>query len=152
MNLLVETKNQRNNGFMEGEIIVMDKKINFTQEELQLLYAACMSYGDKLSEVIKSIPNEETDKLSNRAKESWNIARKVTEYMDESNYREEVEICPHCMGENIIKWNVKRDGYEIVCQHCGEKIMLCDACIHSDDNKHQKCDWCEDGGCFRKRK
>ena len=61
----------------------MDKRINLTQEELQLLYAACMSYGDKLSEIIKSIPNEETDKLSDRAKDSWNLARKITGYMEE---------------------------------------------------------------------
>ena len=61
----------------------MDSRIRFTQEELQLLYAACMSYGDKLSEIIKSIPNEETDKLSERAKDSWNLARKITGYMEE---------------------------------------------------------------------
>lgn len=70
---------------MEGETIVMDNRINFTQEELQLLYAACMSYGDKLSEVLKSIPNEREivlDRLSDRAKESWNLARKITEYME----------------------------------------------------------------------
>lgn len=60
---------------MEGEKI-------FTQKELQLLYAACMSYGDKLSEVIKSIPNEETNNLSDKAKDSWNLARKITEYME----------------------------------------------------------------------
>lgn len=35
----------------------MDNKINFTQEELELLYAACMSYGDKLLDILKSIPN-----------------------------------------------------------------------------------------------
>lgn len=70
---------------MEGRIIVMDNKIDFTQEELQLLYAACMSYGDKLSQILKSIPNEGEivlDKLSDRAKESWNLARKITEYME----------------------------------------------------------------------
>ena len=61
----------------------MDNRINFTQEELQLLYAACMSYGDKLSGIIKSIPNEETDKLSGKAKDSWNLARKITGYMKE---------------------------------------------------------------------
>lgn len=66
----------------EGEKIYMDNRINFTQKELQLLYAACMSYGDKLSGIIKSIPNEETDKLSDRAKDSWNLARKITEYME----------------------------------------------------------------------
>lgn len=63
----------------------MVRKINFTQEELQLLYAACMSYGDKLSQVLKSIPNEGEivlDRLSDRAKESWNLARKITEYME----------------------------------------------------------------------
>ena len=64
--------------------------------------------------------------------------------------REEVEMCPHCMGENVAQWDVERDGYQIECQHCGEKIMLCDACYHSDDNPNQKCDWsCE--GCFRNR-
>lgn len=60
----------------------MNSRINFTQEELQLLYAACKNYGDKLSEIIKSIPNEETDGLSDRAKDSWNLARKITEYME----------------------------------------------------------------------
>lgn len=60
----------------------MTNTINsFTQEELQLLYTACMSYGDKLAEIIKSIPNEDTDKLSDRAKESWSLARKITSYI-----------------------------------------------------------------------
>lgn len=85
----------------------MGNKIEFTQKEINLLYAACMSYGDKLSEIVKSIPNENTDKLANRAKESWNLARKITEYMENCETIEEekgeVEVCPHCMGENIIK-------------------------------------------------
>lgn len=64
----------------------MDSGINFTQEELQLLYAACMSYGDKLSEIKKSIPDEVENILNNladRAKDSWNLARKITGYMEE---------------------------------------------------------------------
>lgn len=61
----------------------MENRMEFTQEELQLLYAACMSYGNKLSEIIKSIPNEETDRLSDKAKDSWNLARKITEYMED---------------------------------------------------------------------
>ena len=69
----------------------MDKGMNFTQEELQLLYAACMSYGNKLSEIVKSIPNEafainglgHMHGLSDRAKDSWNLARKITEYLEE---------------------------------------------------------------------
>lgn len=60
--------------------------MEFSQKELQLLYAACMSYGNKLSQILKSIPNEEEivlDKLSDKAKDSWNLARKITEYMEE---------------------------------------------------------------------
>lgn len=60
--------------------------MKFTQEELQLLYAACMSYGDKLSGIIKSIPNEGENiinRLSDRAEDSWNLARKITEYMED---------------------------------------------------------------------
>ena len=62
----------------------MDNKMKFSQEELQLLYAACMSYGDKLSQILKSIPNEGEnvlDKLSDRAKDSWNLARKIAKYI-----------------------------------------------------------------------
>lgn len=67
----------------------MNKTLEFTQEELQLLYAACMSYGNKLAEIKKSIPDEEKivlDSLVDRAKDSWDLARKITECMeDESN-------------------------------------------------------------------
>ncbi len=65
----------------------MVNRMNFTQTELQLLYAACMSYGDKLSGIIKGIPNEEeiiVNGLSDRAKDSWNLARKISEYMEAS--------------------------------------------------------------------
>lgn len=64
----------------------MDNGINFTQEELHLLYAACMSYGDRLSNILKSIPNEKKsviDGLSDSAKDSWDLARKITGYMAE---------------------------------------------------------------------
>lgn len=63
----------------------MENIMNFTQEELQLIYAACMSYGDKLTGIIKSIPNEGEDiidRLSDRAKDSWNLARRITGYME----------------------------------------------------------------------
>ncbi len=63
----------------------MENRIGFTQEELQLIYAACMSYGDKLAEIKKSIPNEKEiilDELTDRAKESWNLAKKIAEYME----------------------------------------------------------------------
>ena len=61
----------------------MENQIEFTQEELQLLYIACMNYGNKLSEIVESIPNEETDSLADRAKVSWNLARKIKEEQKE---------------------------------------------------------------------
>lgn len=56
-----------------------DITITFTQEELQLLYAACMSYGDKLAELAKNIPNEGEigNSLIVKAKRTWELAVKV---------------------------------------------------------------------------
>lgn len=53
----------------------------FTQEELQMIYAACMVYGNKLSDMAKEIPNETqiVDSLADRAKEAWRLARKVAD-------------------------------------------------------------------------
>lgn len=58
----------------------MEDKMEFTQEELQLLYTACMSYGDKLSQILQNIPNEEIilDHLSARIQDSYNLAIKIT--------------------------------------------------------------------------
>ena len=62
---------------------------------------------------------------------------------------EAVEVCPHCETENVFEnYDVKKEGYEVTCQHCGEKIMLCDECSHAWDNLGGFCDW-ENGKCFR---
>lgn len=82
---LMEIAEKLNNLDEESEELAEIKEINFTQNELQLLYAACMSYGNKLADIVKSIPNEVeiTGGLSDRAKDSWSLARKITEYMEE---------------------------------------------------------------------
>ncbi len=60
----------------------MENEVIFSKEELQLLYAACMSYGGRLSEVLKSFPNERAiDGLSERADKSWKLAQKIAGYM-----------------------------------------------------------------------
>lgn len=64
----------------ERQVINMtDITITFTQEELQLLYTACMSYGDKLAELAKNIPNEGEigNSLIVKAKRTWELAVKV---------------------------------------------------------------------------
>lgn len=54
-------------------------KPQFTDDELQLIYAALMAYGNKLSDMAKEIPNEMgvVDKMTDRAKDSWMLARKI---------------------------------------------------------------------------
>ena len=51
--------------------------------------------------------------------------------------------------------NVDNDGYRVFCPSCGEEIMLCDACLHADDNLGGKCDFKTDFDgnptCFRRR-
>lgn len=64
---------------------------------------------------------------------------------------EQVESCPDCgFEENLYPNHVpEKDGYKAVCGHCGKEILLCDACMHADDNPSGKCDWLEGKGCFR---
>ena len=72
----------------EIEELNNEKDVRFTpfsRNELDLMYAACMAYGNKLSEIAKEIPNEPqiADLLSKKAKESWNMAIKITNYLDD---------------------------------------------------------------------
>lgn len=60
---------------------------------------------------------------------------------------EVVEVCPECGSENIMTWDVKKDGYVAYCSHCGSKMMLCDECTHSDNAPI--CDWSPCNGCYR---
>ena len=73
--------------WFETEELKNEKDIRFTpfsRNELDLMYAACMTYGNKLSAMTKEIPNEPkiTDLLSKKAKESWNMAIKITNYLN----------------------------------------------------------------------
>ncbi len=62
----------------KGEAI-MDKRINLTQDELQLIHVACMMYGNELSDISKKYsPTESMSKsLKERAEEFWNLGKKV---------------------------------------------------------------------------
>lgn len=57
----------------------------FSKNELDLMYAACMEYGNKLSMMAKEISNEHQiiDLLSKKAEESWNMAIKITNYLED---------------------------------------------------------------------
>lgn len=65
---------------------------------------------------------------------------------------EVVEVCPHCDTENVFVWDVEEEGYKAFCPRCGKEMMLCDECMHADDNQGQACDWSGKDGCFRNRR
>ena len=71
----------------------------------------------------------------------------------DKNYCEAIEVCPHCDKENVYPmWDVDVKGFVAICNHCGKEIMLCDECMHRDDNENMHCDWCKTecgGKCFR---
>lgn len=57
-------------------------------------------------------------------------------------FTECVEVCPHCDCENVFKnYDAVANNYKATCWNCGAIIMLCDECLHADDNKSMRCDW-----------
>ena len=59
-----------------------------------------------------------------------------------------IECCPHCDNEATVEWDLQKDGYEMFCPYCGEKIMLCSECPSLKNGG--KCDWSEETGCSMK--
>ena len=66
--------------FVSGYFFHENEKveIEFDQEELQLLYAACIGYRDKIARKKKNVPDE-----AKQLDEIWKIAKKITEYMED---------------------------------------------------------------------
>ena len=41
------------------------------------------------------------------------------------------ELCGNCDREvTLAHWDVEVDGYKAFCPYCGERLMLCDMCLH----------------------
>ena len=62
----------------------MNSKIELTEEELQMIYAGLMMYGNNLMDKCKDISSEDNiiDMLSSRSKQYYSLARKITDYME----------------------------------------------------------------------
>lgn len=43
-----------------------------------------------------------------------------------------VEYCPNCETEIEMRWSVEEFGYKAYCPVCGNRLMLCDECLHCD--------------------
>ena len=62
----------------------MDKRINFTQDKLQLIHVACMMYGNELLDISKkhSPTKGMSESLKARAEEFWNLGKKIKIHME----------------------------------------------------------------------
>jgi len=38
------------------------------------------------------------------------------------------EMCAHCVEENTIEWNTRKQGYVAYCPNCGRRLMICSEC------------------------
>ena len=54
-------------------------------------------------------------------------------YLDEDGPRTNIvtELCPHCEREVEMFWDTDANGFKAFCPYCGERLMLCDECLHS---------------------
>ncbi len=52
-----------------------------------------------------------------------------------------IELCPYCDTEINMNWDVKKYGYKAFCSYCGNRLMLCDECMHGDDEGAGHCDY-----------
>ena len=55
------------------------------------------------------------------------------------------EWCPNCDSEIEMVWDVDTRGYKAYRPVCGNRLMLCDACQHTQDDTYKgNCDYCSD--------
>ena len=58
------------------------------------------------------------------------------------------EMCPRCESEIEMRWDTDTMGFKAFCPVCGERLMLCDECRHTEEPS--PCDYGMNGdGCWR---
>lgn len=62
--------------------------------------------------------------------------------MIDQQKHEVTEFCPNCDMEITMTWDVKELGYKAYCPVCGNRLMLCDECLHPDGEFFDSCDYC----------
>lgn len=88
-------------------------------------------------------------------RDGYHCAAKLLESNTKLLSRIVTEFCPHCQTEIEMAWDVKTRGYKAYCPVCGERLMLCDACQHNEDDEYlDDCDYdsCSDSCRWNKNK
>lgn len=58
-------------------------------------------------------------------------------------------LCYHCDKEMTVRWDISKKGLEVFCPYCGKKMMLCDYCPATFNER--TCDY-SNGSCFYSKK
>lgn len=83
------------------------------------------------------------------------VADEIEDYLKCSTLTDHLvtEVCSNCESEIEMRWSVKDLGYKATCPVCGERLMLCDECLHAGDNEGGRCDYdSKTDTCFRREK
>ena len=60
------------------------------------------------------------------------------------------EWCPHCETEIEMEWDTNTRGFSAFCPVCGQPLMLCDECRHTENAR--ACDYdAGSGTCWNRR-
>lgn len=93
---------------------------------------------------ICGLPAEKTERIVLRASEvEYFVAEDSEEALEKEtgDNRTHIvtEFCPNCETEIEMRWNTDVLGFKAYCPVCGKRLMLCDACRHTD--QPHECDY-----------
>lgn len=67
--------------------------------------------------------------------------KEIDEMHDSDTPKIVTEFCSCCNSEIEMCWDVERDGFKAFCPVCGNRLMLCDECMHRDGKFKDDCDY-----------
>lgn len=122
---LLEKAEQLNDSFKGPycKIVIPEIEIKFSKQSLP-------DFGTAAEYVKNSIVSE-----------LGTVVQDVVKKTEDSDSETVVEFCSNCEHEIEMRWNVKKDGYKAFCPVCGNRLMLCDECIHRDGKFCDDCNY-----------
>lgn len=84
---------------------------------------------------------EERNGLSRPLWGAEHTVSKIDDWHKGHNFRTVVEYCPECETEIAMSWDTEKDGYKAFCPVCGNRLMLCDECMHRNGEFHSDCNY-----------
>lgn len=116
-----------------------------------------MKYTVRVSElrygevVVEASNEEQTKTVASGSKINWYDSETTDMTAEPVAFSFVTEVCPHCENEIEMRWNTDTQGFKAFCPVCGRRLMLCDECLH-DENDSRSCDYnSHDNACRRNK-